>query len=130
MPDGTTRFMVGDTPIFHFMGTSTFRCVREADLALSMPLLIPDSLPFFSEYTVVAEISCAKIADSSPLDVVCMLGCGVSTGFGAVFNTAKVEAGSSVGVWGLGAVGLAVIQAAKAAGVSQNRDRKFPLVLC
>eukprot|EP00730_Choanoeca_flexa_P005383 TRINITY_DN11932_c0_g4_i5.p1 TRINITY_DN11932_c0_g4~~TRINITY_DN11932_c0_g4_i5.p1 ORF type:complete len:291 (+),score=41.39 TRINITY_DN11932_c0_g4_i5:232-1104(+) len=94
MPDGTSRFSIDGKTIYHFMGTSTF-----------------------CEYTVVAEISCAKIADDAPLEQVCLLGCGVSTGFGAVFNTTKVEAGSSVAVWGLGAVGLAVIQAAKKAGV-------------
>jgi len=92
MPDGTSRFSIDGKPIYHFMGTSTF-----------------------SEYTVVAEISCAKIADDAPLEKMCLLGCGVSTGFGAVFNTTKVEPDSSVAVWGLGAVGLAVVQAAKAA---------------
>eukprot|EP00730_Choanoeca_flexa_P005382 TRINITY_DN11932_c0_g4_i3.p1 TRINITY_DN11932_c0_g4~~TRINITY_DN11932_c0_g4_i3.p1 ORF type:complete len:298 (+),score=55.32 TRINITY_DN11932_c0_g4_i3:232-1125(+) len=96
MPDGTSRFSIDGKTIYHFMGTSTF-----------------------CEYTVVAEISCAKIADDAPLEQVCLLGCGVSTGFGAVFNTTKVEAGSSVAVWGLGAVGLAVIQAAKKAGASR-----------
>eukprot|EP00045_Choanoeca_perplexa_P002080 m.22953 g.22953 ORF g.22953 m.22953 type:complete len:378 (-) comp11309_c0_seq1:61-1194(-) len=96
MPDGTTRFSIDGKEIFHFMGTSTF-----------------------CEYTVVAEISCAKIADAAPLDEMCLLGCGVATGFGAVFNTTKVEEGSSVAVWGLGAVGLAVIQAAKKAGASR-----------
>jgi len=93
MPDATSRFTINGKPIFHFMGCSTF-----------------------SEYTVVAEISCAKIDDKAPLDVMCLFGCGVSTGFGAVFNTTKVEPGSSVAVFGLGAVGLAVIQAAKMAG--------------
>ena len=63
--------------------------------------------------TVLAEISCAKIDDGAPLEKVCLLGCGVSTGLGAVLNTCKVEYGSSVAVFGLGAVGLAVIQAAK-----------------
>ncbi|EDQ89207.1 uncharacterized protein MONBRDRAFT_32407 [Monosiga brevicollis MX1] len=96
MPDGTTRFSKDGKEIFHFMGTSTF-----------------------SEYTVVAEISCAKIADDAPMDLVCMLGCGIATGFGAVFNTTKLEAGTSAAVWGLGAVGLAVIQAAKKAGASR-----------
>ncbi|KNC77568.1 alcohol dehydrogenase class-3 [Sphaeroforma arctica JP610] len=90
MPDGTSRFTTLDgKPIYHFMGCSTF-----------------------SEYTVVAEISCAKIVEEAPLEVACLLGCGVSTGFGAVMRTCKVEEGSTVAVWGLGAVGLAAIQAA------------------
>ena len=73
----------------------------------------------FSEYTVVHEQSVAKIDVNAPLDKVCLLGCGVSTGWGAVFNTAKVTAGSTVAVFGLGAVGLAVIEAAKRAGASR-----------
>ncbi len=73
----------------------------------------------FSEYTVVHEQSVAKIDASAPLDKVCLLGCGVSTGWGAVFNTAKVKPGSTVAVFGLGAVGLAVIEAAKRAGASR-----------
>lgn len=95
MPDGTSRFTsvrTGET-LYHFMGCSTF-----------------------SEVTVLAEISCAKIAHDAPLAQVCLLGCGVATGWGAVWNTCKVEAGSSVAVFGLGAVGLAVVQAAKIAG--------------
>jgi len=97
MPDGTTRFTSADgKPIYHFMGTSTF-----------------------SEYTVVAEISCAKIDPKAPLDKVCLLGCGITTGLGAVHNTLKVQAGKSVAVWGLGAVGLAVIQAAKERGAGR-----------
>lgn len=71
------------------------------------------SCVFFMDSTVLAEISCAKIDDGAPLEKVCLLGCGVSTGLGAVLNTCKVEYGSSVAVFGLGAVGLAVIQAAK-----------------
>ncbi|GLI64603.1 hypothetical protein VaNZ11_007910 [Volvox africanus] len=94
--DGRPRFSVDGQPIFHFMGTSTF-----------------------SEYTVVHEQSVAKIDMSAPLDKVCLLGCGVSTGWGAVVNTAKVKAGSSVAVFGLGAVGLAVIEAAKRVGASR-----------
>lgn len=90
MPDGTTRFSLNGQPIYHFMGCSTF-----------------------SEYTVVSEISCAKISPNSPLDKVCLFGCGVSTGLGAVWNTCNVEQNSTVAVFGLGAVGLAVIQAAK-----------------
>lgn len=93
MPDGTSRFSKDGKPIYHFMGCSTF-----------------------AEYTVIAEISAAKINPYGDMDKLCMLGCGVSTGWGAVFNTCKVEPGSSVVVFGLGAVGLSVIQAAKAAG--------------
>ncbi|EFJ45245.1 hypothetical protein VOLCADRAFT_82410 [Volvox carteri f. nagariensis] len=94
--DGKPRFSVDGKPIFHFMGTSTF-----------------------SEYTVVHEQSVAKIDPSAPLDKVCLLGCGVSTGWGAVVNTAKVKPGSSVAVFGLGAVGLAVIEAARRAGAAR-----------
>ena len=87
MPDGTSRFKTKDgKEIFHFMGCSTF-----------------------SEYTVICEISAAKINPYADLNKCCMLGCGVSTGWGAVFNTCKVETGTSVAVFGLGAVGLAVI---------------------
>ncbi|MFN3235752.1 MAG: S-(hydroxymethyl)glutathione dehydrogenase/class III alcohol dehydrogenase [Pseudomonadales bacterium] len=89
MPDGTTRFSLGGKEIFHYMGTSTF-----------------------SEYSVVAEVSLAKISDAAPLDKVCLLGCGVTTGIGAVTNTAKVEPGSSVAVFGLGGIGLSVVQGA------------------
>ncbi|KAJ8614046.1 hypothetical protein CTAYLR_005836 [Chrysophaeum taylorii] len=97
MPDGTSRFSLEDgTTVFHFMGCSTF-----------------------SEYTVLAEISCAKISPAMPLYKACLFGCGVSTGLGAVFNTTKVEPGSSVAVFGLGAVGLAVVQAAKMAGATR-----------
>ncbi|KAJ3045775.1 NAD/NADP dependent alcohol dehydrogenase [Rhizophlyctis rosea] len=96
MPDGTSRFTCKGKQIFHYMGCSTF-----------------------SEYTVVAEISVAKIDQSAPLDKVCLLGCGVTTGYGAVTNTAKVEAGSTVAVFGLGGVGLSVIQGAKAVGAKR-----------
>eukprot|EP00804_Cyclotella_cryptica_P018874 CCRYP_006415-RA/>CCRYP_006415-RA protein AED:0.27 eAED:0.27 QI:0/0.8/0.66/1/0.8/0.5/6/1521/330 len=97
MPDGTVRFHDKDgKPIYHFMGCSTM-----------------------AEYTVLAEISCAKISKELPLEKACLFGCGVSTGLGAVWNTCKVETGSSVAVFGLGAVGLAVIQGAKMAGASQ-----------
>ncbi|GLQ99771.1 S-(hydroxymethyl)glutathione dehydrogenase/class III alcohol dehydrogenase [Dyella mobilis] len=89
MPDGTTRFSYQGKPIYHYMGTSTF-----------------------SEYTVVPEISLAKIDEQAPLEKVCLLGCGVTTGIGAVHNTAKVEAGATVAVFGLGGIGLAVIQGA------------------
>lgn len=92
MPDGTTRFSYQGQPIYHYMGTSTF-----------------------SEYTVVPEISLAKIPHDAPLDKVCLLGCGVTTGIGAVLNTAKVEAGASVAVFGLGGIGLAVIIGARMA---------------
>eukprot|EP00984_Skeletonema_dohrnii_P016078 scaffold7061_cov137-Skeletonema_dohrnii-CCMP3373.AAC.5 len=97
MPDGTSRFTDQDgKPIFHFMGCSTM-----------------------SEYTVLAEISCAKISKELALEKACLFGCGVSTGLGAVWNTCKVEVDSSVAVFGLGAVGLAVIQGAKMAGASR-----------
>jgi S-(hydroxymethyl)glutathione dehydrogenase/alcohol dehydrogenase len=92
MPDGTTRFSYQGQPVYHYMGTSTF-----------------------SEYTVVAEVSLAKIDPQAPLEKVCLLGCGVTTGIGAVHNTAKVEPGASVAVFGLGGIGLAVIQGAKQA---------------
>lgn len=89
MPDGTTRFSFKGKPIYHYMGTSTF-----------------------SEYTIVPEISLANINKQAPLDKVCLLGCGITTGIGAVLNTAKVEPGSSVAVFGLGGIGLSVIQGA------------------
>lgn len=94
MPDGTSRFTTKDgKPIFHFMGCSTF-----------------------SEYTVIAQISAAKINRAADLNQVCLLGCGISTGWGAALNTTTITHGSTVAVWGLGAVGLAVIQAAKFQG--------------
>ncbi|CAB3999494.1 alcohol dehydrogenase class-3, partial [Paramuricea clavata] len=96
MPDGTTRFRCKGKQVFHFMGTSTF-----------------------SEYTVLPEIAVAKISEAAPLEKVCLLGCGISTGYGAVVNTAKVEPGSTVGVWGLGAIGLAVIMGCKMVGASR-----------
>ena len=89
MPDGTSRFSLNGKPIYHFMGTSTF-----------------------SEYTVLPEISVAKISAEAPLEKVCLLGCGITTGIGAVLNTAKVEPGASVAVFGLGGVGLSAIQGA------------------
>ncbi|KAL4421563.1 hypothetical protein ABPG75_010854 [Micractinium tetrahymenae] len=95
--DEQPRFRTLDgKPLYHFMGTSTF-----------------------SEYTVVHEVSVAKIPKHAPLDKVCLLGCGVATGWGAVYNTAQVQPGTSVAVFGLGAVGLAVIEAAKRAGASR-----------
>jgi S-(hydroxymethyl)glutathione dehydrogenase/alcohol dehydrogenase len=87
MPDGTSRFSVGAKPIYHYMGTSTF-----------------------SEYTVLPEIALAKINPTAPLDKVCLLGCGITTGIGAVLNTAKVRPGSTAAVFGLGGIGLSVIQ--------------------
>ncbi|XP_071445105.1 alcohol dehydrogenase class-3 [Hetaerina americana] len=96
MPDGTTRFTCKGKKLFHFMGCSTF-----------------------SEYTVVAEISVCKVNPSAPLNAVCLLGCGVSTGYGAALNTAKVESGSSVAIWGLGAVGLAVAMGCREAGAKR-----------
>ncbi|NTZ09208.1 S-(hydroxymethyl)glutathione dehydrogenase/class III alcohol dehydrogenase [Burkholderia metallica] len=92
MPDGTTRFSYNGQPIYHYMGCSTF-----------------------SEYTVVAEVSLAKINPQANPEQVCLLGCGVTTGLGAVKNTAKVQPGDSVAVFGLGGIGLAVIQGAKLA---------------
>jgi len=89
MPDETSRFSQAGRTIHHFMGTSTF-----------------------SEHTVVAEVSLAKITKEAPLDKVCLLGCGITTGIGAVRNTAKVEPGATVAVFGLGCVGLSVVQGA------------------
>ncbi len=89
MPDSTSRFSLNGKLLHHYMGTSTF-----------------------SEYTVVPEISLAKVSKEAPLDKICLLGCGVTTGIGAVLNTAKVEAGSTVAVFGLGGIGLSVIQGA------------------
>ncbi|NND36157.1 MAG: S-(hydroxymethyl)glutathione dehydrogenase/class III alcohol dehydrogenase, partial [Gammaproteobacteria bacterium] len=96
MPDGTSRFSAGDRTIYHYMGTSTF-----------------------SEYTVMPEISIAKINKAAPLDKVCLLGCGITTGIGAVLNTAKVEPGATVAVFGLGGIGLSVIQGAIMAKASR-----------
>ncbi|WP_066961558.1 S-(hydroxymethyl)glutathione dehydrogenase/class III alcohol dehydrogenase [Microbulbifer sp. Q7] len=92
MPDGTTRFSINGEPIYHYMGTSTF-----------------------SEYTVLPEISVAKVNKSAPLEEICLLGCGVTTGMGAVANTAKVEEGATVAVFGLGGIGLATIIGARLA---------------
>ena len=109
MPDGTTRFSYNGQPLYHYMGCSTF-----------------------SEYTVVAEVSLAKINPQANPEHVCLLGCGVTTGIGAVHNTAKVQAGDSVAVFGLGGIGLAVIQGARQAkagriiAIDTNPD-KFPL---
>ena len=96
MPDGSSRFSLNGETLYHYMGTSTF-----------------------SEYSVMPEISVAKINQQAPLDKVCLLGCGITTGIGAVLNTAKVEAGASVAVFGLGGIGLSVVQGAVMAGASR-----------
>ena len=96
MPDGSTRFSYNGEPIFHYMGCSTF-----------------------SEYTVVNEISLAKIHPAADHEKVCLLGCGVTTGLGAVHNTAKVKEGDTVAIFGLGGIGLAVIQGARQAKASR-----------
>ncbi|MEG3850219.1 S-(hydroxymethyl)glutathione dehydrogenase/class III alcohol dehydrogenase [Microcoleus sp. herbarium19] len=95
MPDGTSRFSIDGQKLYHYMGTSTF-----------------------ANYTVLPEIAVAKIRDDAPFDKVCLIGCGVTTGIGAVINTAKVEPGSNVIVFGLGGVGLNVIQAARLVGAN------------
>ena len=96
MPDGTSRFSVGGKDVFHYMGTSTF-----------------------SNHIVVPEIALAKIRNDAPFDKVCYIGCGVTTGIGAVLFTAKVEAGANVVVFGLGGIGLNVIQGAKMVGADK-----------
>ena len=96
MPDGTTRFSYNGEPVYHYMGCSTF-----------------------SEYTVLPEVSVAVIPKEAPLDKVCLLGCGVTTGIGAVLNTAKVEEGATVAIFGLGGIGLAAIIGAKMAKASR-----------
>lgn len=96
MPDGTSRFSLNGKPLHHYMGCSTF-----------------------SEYTVLPEVSLAKVSKKAPMDKICLLGCGVTTGIGAVRNTAKVEAGATVAVFGLGAIGLAVIQGAQMVGAER-----------
>ncbi|HEY3583420.1 MAG TPA: S-(hydroxymethyl)glutathione dehydrogenase/class III alcohol dehydrogenase [Casimicrobiaceae bacterium] len=95
MPDGTSRFSIGGRPIHHYMGCSTF-----------------------ANYTVLPEIALAKIREDAPFDKVCYIGCGVTTGIGAVLNTAKVEPGANVVVFGLGGIGLNVVQGAKMAGAN------------
>lgn len=109
MPDGSSRFSLAGETIYHYMGTSTF-----------------------SEYTVVPEIALAKIDKSAPLDKACLLGCGVTTGIGAVMNTAKVEPGATVAVFGLGGIGLSVIIGAVMAKASRIiaidlNDSKFDI---
>jgi S-(hydroxymethyl)glutathione dehydrogenase/alcohol dehydrogenase len=107
MPDGSSRFSLDGEKVFHYMGTSTF-----------------------SNYTVVPEIALAKIRNDAPFDKVCYIGCGVTTGIGAVMNTAKVEPGSNVAVFGLGGIGLNVVQGArligadKIIGIDLNPERK------
>ncbi|ALM89426.1 MULTISPECIES: S-(hydroxymethyl)glutathione dehydrogenase/class III alcohol dehydrogenase [Alteromonas] len=96
MPDGTSRFSKDGEPIYHYMGCSTF-----------------------SEYTVLPEISLAKVNKSAPLEEVCLLGCGVTTGMGAVLNTAKVKEGDTVAIFGLGGIGLSAIIGARMAGASR-----------
>ena len=93
MPDGSSRFSLGKDKIFHYMGTSTF-----------------------ANHTVVPEISLAKVRDDAPFEKICYIGCGVTTGIGAVINTAKVEPGANVVVFGLGGIGLNVIQGARMVG--------------
>lgn len=109
MPDGTTRFYKDGEPIFHYMGCSTF-----------------------SEYTVLPEISLAKVNKTAPLEEVCLLGCGVTTGMGAVLNTAKVKEGDTVAIFGLGGIGLSAIIGARMAGASRIigvdiNEKKFDL---
>ena len=96
MPDGTTRFYKDGQPIYHYMGCSTF-----------------------SEYTVLPEISLAKVNKEAPLEEICLLGCGVTTGMGAVMNTAKVEEGATVAIFGLGGIGLSAIIGATMAKASR-----------
>jgi S-(hydroxymethyl)glutathione dehydrogenase/alcohol dehydrogenase len=107
MPDGSSRFSLGGEPLYHYMGTSTF-----------------------SNFTVLPEIAVAKVREDAPFEKICYIGCGVTTGLGAVMNTAKVEAGSNVIVFGLGGIGLNVIQGARMVdanmivGVDTNADKK------
>jgi len=107
MPDGTSRFSLDGNKLHHYMGTSTF-----------------------ANYTVLPEIAVAKIREDAPFDKVCYIGCGVTTGIGAVLNTAKVEAGATAVVFGLGGIGLNVIQGLRLAGadmiigVDLNNDKK------
>jgi S-(hydroxymethyl)glutathione dehydrogenase/alcohol dehydrogenase len=96
MPDGTTRFSIDGQPIYHYMGCSTF-----------------------SEYTVLPEISLAKVNKDAPLEEICLLGCGVTTGMGAVLKTAKVKKGDTVAIFGLGGIGLSAIIGARMAGASR-----------
>lgn len=107
MPDGTTRFSKNGEPIFHYMGTSTF-----------------------AEHTVVPEIALAKVSKEAPLEEICLLGCGVTTGMGAVHNTAKVQPGDTVAVFGLGGIGLSVLigavqaKASRIIAIDVNNDKE------
>ncbi|TIW65528.1 MAG: S-(hydroxymethyl)glutathione dehydrogenase, partial [Mesorhizobium sp.] len=107
MPDGSSRFSMGKDKLFHYMGCSTF-----------------------SNFTVLPEIAVAKVNPDAPFDKICYIGCGVTTGIGAVINTAKVEQGATAVVFGLGGIGLNVIQGLKLAGadmiigVDVNNDKK------
>src|SRR3546814_9475431 len=107
MPDGTSRFRCDGAPVWHYMGTSTF-----------------------ANYTVLPEIAVAKIREDAPFDKVCYIGCGVTTGLGAVIYTAKVTPGANVVVFGLGGIGLNVIQGARMVGANMiigvdiNPERK------
>jgi S-(hydroxymethyl)glutathione dehydrogenase / alcohol dehydrogenase len=107
MPDGTSRFSLGGKKLYHYMGTSTF-----------------------ANFTVLPEIAVAKVREDAPFDKICYIGCGVTTGLGAVMNTAKVEPGANVVVFGLGGIGLNVIQGARLVGanmivgVDLNADKK------
>lgn len=96
MPDNSSRFSLGKDKLFHYMGTSTF-----------------------SNYTVVPEIALAKVREDAPFDKICYIGCGVTTGIGAVINTAKVQPGDNVVVFGLGGIGLNVLQGARIAGADK-----------
>src|SRR6201985_2202808 len=96
MPDGTSRFSIGKTPIHHYMGCSTF-----------------------AQHTVLPEIALAKVHEDAPFDKICYIGCGVTTGIGAVLYTAKVEPGANVVVFGLGGIGLNVIQGARMVGANR-----------
>jgi len=109
MPDGTSRLSYKGKMLHHYMGTSTF-----------------------AEYSVVPEVALAKVRKDAPLDKVCLLGCGITTGIGAVLNTAKVHAGASVAVFGLGGIGVSVVQGAALAGAARiigidTNPAKFPL---
>ncbi len=96
MPDGTSRFSLKGAPLYHYMGTSTF-----------------------ANFTVLPEIAVAKVREDAPFEKICYIGCGVTTGIGAVINTAKVEPGSTVAVFGLGGIGLNVIQGARMVGADK-----------
>ncbi|WP_245476911.1 alcohol dehydrogenase catalytic domain-containing protein, partial [Mesorhizobium sp. M1A.F.Ca.IN.020.03.1.1] len=107
MPDGTSRFSVGGEKLFHYMGCSTF-----------------------SNFTVLPEIAVAKVNPDAPFDKICYIGCGVTTGIGAVINTAKVEQGATAVVFGLGGIGLNVIQGLRLAGAGNaNDDRLAPAAM-